>query len=62
MSDDPLIVDLSEPQTGQWCDVCKLPSAISFRSTLMDSTGVSGAAGGFRFCPDCAARNEVTDD
>jgi hypothetical protein len=57
MSDDPLIVDLSDPETGAWCEECKLPSRIAFRSTLMDSSGVSGGLGGFTFCPDCAERN-----
>lgn len=57
MSDDPLIVDLSEPETGVWCDECKLPSRITFRATLMDGSGVSGGPGGFTFCPDCAERN-----
>ena len=59
--DDPLYLECGEPETGHWCDECKLPSRIWIPFNSMNSEGV-GEISHLMICPDCAERNKTTDD
>jgi hypothetical protein len=60
---DPLEIWTDSITTGLWCETCQFPSAVEVPCRTVNSDGV-GTGGGitFRFCPDCAERNEANDD
>jgi len=50
---DPLNLFCGDPETGEWCGRCNLPSAIRVPFNSANAEGV-GAGSSFLFCPDCA--------
>lgn len=53
-----IYISASIGETGLWCDVCQLPSAVNVDFAFLGDDGVSVAPGLGKWCPECAPEGD----